>query len=179
MRQRVTIAIAISCEPKLLIADEPTTALDVTVQKQILDLLVRLQDELGMSMILITHDLGVVAGYADRIAVMYAGRVVEQAVPLGLFERTRHPYTEALLQSIPRLENPSHTLLHAAPGRPPDPLALPPGCRFSPRCRYVQPDCHEVVPELAGPDPGHRFACIHPVAVAAPALVDQLTGRAS
>jgi peptide/nickel transport system ATP-binding protein len=168
MRQRVTIAIAISCEPKLLIADEPTTALDVTVQKQILDLLIELQTELGMSMILITHDLGVVAGYTDRIAVMYAGRMVERAEPIDLFEATRHPYTEALLQSIPRLEDPSHTKLHATPGRPPEPSAFPPGCRFAPRCRYVQPDCHEHQPDLLGADSGHEFACFHPLGTPAP-----------
>jgi peptide/nickel transport system ATP-binding protein len=163
MRQRVTIAIAISCEPKLLVADEPTTALDVTVQKQILDLLASLQSELGMSMIMITHDLGVVAAYADRIAVMYAGRMIEQADAISLFESTRHPYTEALLQSIPRIEDPSHTPLRVTAGRPPNPLSLPPGCRFSPRCRYAQPRCSHEEPTLSPASPTHEYACFFPV----------------
>jgi peptide/nickel transport system ATP-binding protein len=168
MRQRVTIAIAIACDPKLLIADEPTTALDVTVQKQILDLLAELQEELGMSMILITHDLGVVASYTDRIAVMYGGRIVERAPAVELFETTRHPYTRALLDSIPRLEDPSHTVLRAIAGRPPDMVAPPPGCRFRPRCAWGQPDCTEAIPPLVEHGPGHEAACFHPVGVAAP-----------
>ena len=163
MRQRVTIAIAISCEPKLLVADEPTTALDVTVQKQILDLLASLQSELGMSMIMITHDLGVVAGYADRIAVMYAGRMIERADAISLFESTRHPYTEALLQSIPRIEDPSHTPLRVTAGRPPNPLSLPPGCRFSPRCRSAQPKCNDEEPTLSPASDTHEYACYFPV----------------
>ena len=163
MRQRVTIAIAIACEPKLLIADEPTTALDVTVQKQILDLLAELQVDLGMSMVLITHDLGVVAGYADRIAVMYAGRVVERADAIGLFEETRHPYTEALLQSIPRIEYESHTLLHAIEGRPPDMVSPPPGCNFSPRCEYARTECRESEPMLVDVGNRHEHACFFPV----------------
>jgi peptide/nickel transport system ATP-binding protein len=163
MRQRVTIAIAISCEPKLLVADEPTTALDVTVQKQILDLLASLQSELGMSMIMITHDLGVVAAYADRIAVMYAGRMIERADAISLFESTRHPYTEALLESIPRIEDPSHTPLRVTAGRPPNPLSLPSGCRFSPRCRYAQPTCHVEEPTLSPASATHEYACFFPV----------------
>jgi len=163
MRQRVTIAIAISCRPKLLVADEPTTALDVTVQKQILDLLAELQTETGMSMIMITHDLGVVAGYADRIAVMYSGRIIERADAIGLFESTRHPYTEALLRSIPRIEDPSHTPLRVTSGRPPNPLSLPPGCRFSPRCRYAQPPCTEQEPALTPASVTHEYACFFPV----------------
>jgi len=163
MRQRVTIAIAISCEPKLLVADEPTTALDVTVQKQILDLLASLQSELGMSMIMITHDLGVVAAYADRIGVMYSGRLIERAGAIELFESTRHPYTEALLESIPRLEDPSHTPLQVTSGRPPNPLAPPPGCRFSPRCRYAQLACTETEPELTSPGHDHEYACFFPL----------------
>jgi peptide/nickel transport system ATP-binding protein len=163
MRQRVTIAIAIACEPKLLIADEPTTALDVTVQKQILDLLAELQEELGMSMVLITHDLGVVAGYADRIAVMYAGRIVERAEAVPLFEQTHHPYTEALLRSIPRIEHESHTMLHVIKGRPPDLVAPPAGCRFGPRCERARPECHDHDPPLVEAGPGHFHACLFPI----------------
>ena len=164
MRQRVVIAIALSCNPTLLVADEPTTALDVTVQKQILDLLETLQRDLQMAMILITHDLGVVAGRADRIAVMYAGRMVETADTPSLFRNMRHPYAEALLHSIPRLENPSHTRLDAISGRPPDMVKPPPGCRFAPRCRYAQDRCVTEPPELVTTnEPGHSFACFFPV----------------
>jgi peptide/nickel transport system ATP-binding protein len=163
MRQRVTIAVALACDPKLLIADEPTTALDVTVQKQILDLLSSLQTEQHMAMILITHDLGVVAGRTDWIAVMYAGKVVEEAPTKRLFREMRHPYTEALMLSIPRVEQRSHTRLSAIPGRPPDAVNLPPGCPFAPRCRYAQPQCLEEPPPLAGPSLEHRWACFYPV----------------
>jgi peptide/nickel transport system ATP-binding protein len=163
MRQRVTIAVALACDPKLLIADEPTTALDVTVQKQILDLLSALQDEQHMAMVLITHDLGVVAGRTDAIAVMYAGKVVEEAPTKLLFREMRHPYTEALMLSIPRTDQRSHTRLSAIPGRPPDAVNLPPGCAFAPRCRYAQPNCLEEAPLLEGPTPEHRWACFHPV----------------
>jgi peptide/nickel transport system ATP-binding protein len=164
MRQRVVIAIALSCNPTLLVADEPTTALDVTVQKQILDLLEGLQAELHMAMILITHDLGVVAGRADRIAVMYAGRIVETAATTSLFSAMRHPYAEALLNSIPRVEHASHTRLDAITGRPPDMVNPPAGCRFAPRCRYAQARCTEEQPVLADGDlPGHAYACFYPV----------------
>jgi len=163
MRQRVMIAIAVSCGPKLLLADEPTTALDVTVQKQILDLLVALQRELGMAMILITHDLGVVAGRTDRIAVMYAGRVVETAPTRSLFDDVRHPYTAGLLASIPRIEQPSHTHLTGIPGRPPDMVDPPPGCRFAPRCGFVAADCVTASPELGGLASSHGCACFHPL----------------
>ncbi|MGH9210869.1 MAG: ABC transporter ATP-binding protein [Acidimicrobiales bacterium] len=164
MRQRVTVAIALSCGPKLLIADEPTTALDVTVQRQILDLLQDQQRQRYMAMILVTHDLGVVANRTDEIAVMYAGQVVEQAPTETLFRRTRHPYTEALMGSIPRLENPSHTRLRAIPGRPPDLAVLPSGCRFAPRCRYAQERCRvEEPPLVAGGEDGHVYRCFYPV----------------
>jgi peptide/nickel transport system ATP-binding protein len=169
MRQRVTIAMALACEPRLLIADEPTTALDVTVQAQILDLLKRQQRERGMAMILISHDLGVVAGRTDRIAVMYAGRFVEVATTPELFAHVRMPYTEALMRAIPRLQDPSHTRLLAIGGRPPDLVEPPPGCRFNPRCLYAQDRCRKEEPVLvpAGPDHtasgDHHYACWYPV----------------
>jgi len=148
MRQRVAIAIAIACEPRLLIADEPTTALDVTVQRQILDLLQREQRERGMAMILITHDLGVAAGRADDIMVMYAGRAVEKATTRDIFRQPRMPYTEALLRSLPRLSDAAHTRLTAIPGRPPDPARLGPGCAFAPRCSYRTDVCDAERPTL-------------------------------
>jgi peptide/nickel transport system ATP-binding protein len=164
MRQRVMIAIALACGPKLLFADEPTTALDVTVQAQILDLLQQQQRERFMAMILVTHDLGVVAGRADDIAVMYAGRIVEKAPTRVLFSQTRHPYTEALLKSIPKLSDPSHTKLEAISGRPPDLVNPPTGCKFAPRCPYAQQRCIDEEPPLAERDtPGHDFRCWYPV----------------
>lgn len=163
LRQRVTIAIALACGPHLLLADEPTTALDVTIQRQILDLLARQRHERGMGMILISHDLGVVARRTDHIAVMYAGRIVERAPTRALFHRHRHPYTEALLQSIPRLAKPSHSRLLAIPGQPPDLAALGGGCAFAPRCRHAQARCTEEIPRLAEDQPGHEHACFYPV----------------
>jgi peptide/nickel transport system ATP-binding protein len=164
MRQRVVIAMALACDPRLLFADEPTTALDVTVQKQILDLLASLQATREMGMVLITHDLGVVAGRADDLAVMYAGRVVETAPTRTLFAEMRHPYTEALLLSIPRTRARSHTRLQAIPGRPPDLVGERVGCAFAPRCRYAQPRCLEEDPPLDGvPGVPHRWACFFPV----------------
>jgi len=162
MRQRVAIAIAIACAPKLLIADEPTTALDVTVQRQILDLLQREQRQRGMAMILITHDLGVVAGRADDIMVMYAGRAVEMATTRDLFRSPRMPYTEALLRSLPKLSDPAHTRLTAIPGRPPDLARRGGGCAFAPRCAYRSVVCEESQPDLT-PDGERRFACFHPI----------------
>jgi peptide/nickel transport system ATP-binding protein len=164
MRQRVAIAIALSCEPKLLIADEPTTALDVTIQAQILDLLAREQRRRHMAMILITHDLGVVAGRTDEVAVMYAGRVVERAPTPALFKKMRMPYTEALLAAIPKLDAAPHTTLPAISGRPPDPTRPIKGCSFSPRCRYAVARCHEEKPALTEAEtPAHQFACFHPI----------------
>jgi peptide/nickel transport system ATP-binding protein len=164
MRQRVAIAIALSCEPKLLIADEPTTALDVTIQAQILDLLAREQRRRHMAMILITHDLGVVAGRTDEVAVMYAGRVVERAPTPALFKKMRMPYTEALLAAIPKLDAAPHTVLPAISGRPPDPTRPIKGCSFSPRCRYAVARCHGEKPELTEAEtPAHQFACFHPI----------------
>jgi peptide/nickel transport system ATP-binding protein len=163
LRQRVMIAMALACEPKLLIADEPTTALDVTIQAQILTLLRELKDRLGMAMLLITHDMGVIAGHADRVNVMYAGRVVENADAEVLFESMHHPYTQALLASIPTLGQDSDKALHAIPGLPPD-LANPPeGCRFAARCTRADDKCRTNEPPLAGADFEHRFACWHPV----------------
>jgi peptide/nickel transport system ATP-binding protein len=177
MRQRVMIAIALACGPKLLFADEPTTALDVTVQAQILDLLHKQQSERFMAMVLVTHDLGVVAGRAEATAVMYAGRVVEDAPTRELFRATRHPYTEALLKSIPKLNQASHTRLEAITGRPPDLIAPPPGCKFAARCPYAQARCLEEEPELTEAEsPGHSFRCFYPVGTEAGkrALADNL-----
>ena len=178
MRQRVTIAIALACSPKLLLADEPTTALDVTVQAQILDLLARQQRERHMSMILVTHDLGVVANRTDEIAVMYAGQIVEKAPTPTLFRAMRHPYTEALMRSIPRIENPSHTRLDAIPGRPPDLALLPDGCRFAARCRSAQPRCLEENPPLIPAEqPGHEYRCFYPVGTPAGAQARERNER--
>ena len=164
MRQRVTIAIALACGPKLLFADEPTTALDVTVQAQILNLLNQQQRERHMAMVLVTHDLGVVAGRTDEIAVMYAGQIVEKASTRTLFANVRMPYTEALLRSIPKLEQPSHTRLQIIGGRPPDLIHPPAGCRFAPRCPYAQPKCHiEAPPLIEAETPGHLYRCWYPV----------------
>lgn len=164
MRQRVCIAIALACGPKMLFADEPTTALDVTVQHQILNLLGQQQKDRFMTMIMVTHDLGVVAGRTDEIAVMYAGKIAEKAPTKQLFADMRHPYTESLLRSIPKVENPKHTRLSAISGRPPDLINPPSGCAFSPRCPYAQPKCFEEAPPLtATPTPGHQYACWFPV----------------
>ena len=164
MRQRVAIAIALSCEPELLIADEPTTALDVTIQAQILDLLAREQRRRHMAMIIITHDLGVVAGRTDEVAVMYAGRVVEQAPTPALFKKMRMPYTEALLAAIPKIDTKPHSVLPAISGRPPDPTRPLKGCSFSPRCRYALAGCHVEKPALTPAEtPSHQFACFFPI----------------
>jgi peptide/nickel transport system ATP-binding protein len=169
MRQRVTIAIALACGPKLLFADEPTTALDVTVQAQILNLLAAQQHERHMAMVLVTHDLGVVAGRADEIVVMYAGQIVERAPTKVLFRSMKMPYTEALLDSIPKLEQPSHTRLSAIAGRPPDLISPPKGCRFAPRCPYAREKCAEEEPPLVEAEtPGHYYKCWYPVGTVEP-----------
>jgi peptide/nickel transport system ATP-binding protein len=178
MRQRVVIAIALACNPKLLLADEPTTALDVTVQAQILDLLAEKQAERHMTMLLVTHDLGVVATRTDEIVVMYAGKVVERAPTWSLFAGFRMPYTEALMRSIPRLELPSHARLLAVPGRPPDLIDPPKGCPFAPRCAYAQPRCREDEPPLTETGtPGHSYACWFPVGTDAGAEALKLNRR--
>jgi peptide/nickel transport system ATP-binding protein len=163
LRQRVMIAMALACEPRLLIADEPTTALDVTIQAQILTLLKDLKDRLGMAMLLITHDMGVIAGHADRVNVMYAGRVVETADVRDLFTEMHHPYTQALLASIPQLDQDADKALHAIPGLPPDLSHPPQGCRFAARCSRADDKCRTDEPPLAGKTLEHRFACWHPV----------------
>ncbi|MEO3973732.1 ABC transporter ATP-binding protein [Streptomyces sp. CAU 1734] len=172
MRQRVLIAMAISREPRVLIADEPTTALDVTIQSQVLQLIDRLRKELRMALILITHDLGVVAGVTDRIAVMYAGRIVETAPTTALFDHPAHPYTRALMESIPRMDRERAEYLPAIPGFPPDPAAPPPGCAFQPRCAAARQGCEDSVPELltlTSAAPGHLVRCPHTAPVPAAA----------
>ena len=160
MRQRVMIAMALVCHPKLLIADEPTTALDVTIQAQILELLDRLQADLGMAVMLITHDLGVVAGSADRVVVMYAGQVVETAPTPELFTRAQHPYTEGLMASVPRLDRPPAARLHSIPGNVPAATDWPSGCRFHPRCPYAWDKCRaEEPPLLETGGAGHTARC--------------------
>ena len=161
MRQRVMIAMALACQPRLIIADEPTTALDVTVQAQILDLLKELTRETGSSLLLITHDLGVVARYADRVAVMYGGRIVESAPARVLYKAPRHPYTLGLMASIPRLDGAAGRPLVPIDGQPPDLAQLPPGCAFSPRCRSVTAVCHTDRPPLAPVGEQHLKACFN------------------
>jgi oligopeptide/dipeptide ABC transporter ATP-binding protein len=160
MRQRVMIAIALSCGPKLLIADEPTTALDVTTQAQILELLRDLQERLHMSVLLITHDLGVVAEFADQVMVMYAGRAVERSPVAALFDRPGHPYTEGLLHSMPPLEDEDPEVLPAIEGNVASPFALPTGCAFHPRCRYALDDCRKALPPFAALGEGQEAACL-------------------
>jgi peptide/nickel transport system ATP-binding protein len=162
MRQRVMIAMALSCNPKLLIADEPTTALDVTIQAQILDLLAEMKSRLGMAIMLITHAMGVVAETAQRVVVMYAGRVVEEATVDRLFARPLHPYTQGLIRSIPRIDTTAgkKQRLEAISGMVPSLTHPPPGCRFAPRCKFAKPECTNAVPELRPIETGHKVACI-------------------
>jgi oligopeptide transport system ATP-binding protein len=159
MRQRVMIAIALACDPKLLIADEPTTALDVTIQRQILALLKELQSRLGMAVILITHDLGVIAETADRVLVMYGGMVMEEGPVRELFARPSHPYTRGLLASIPDLRDDAHHRLTPIPGSPPDMLRPPKGCPFAPRCPHAMAQCNAALPPLYDAGPAHRARC--------------------
>ena len=174
LRQRVMIAMALSCEPKLLIADEPTTALDVTIQAQILALLDQLKTKLNMAMLLVTHDMGVIAGRADRVVVMYAGKVAEVGSTMDLFANTHHPYTEALLASIPDIGEKSEEHLYSIPGLPPDLSTALSGCRFAPRCRYATDRCRQEEPNLLAP-PGylHSFSCFFPVGNKGEAVVPE------
>jgi oligopeptide transport system ATP-binding protein len=159
MRQRAMIAMGLSCNPQLLIADEPTTALDVTIQAQIIDLVKRLQEDLGMAVIWITHDLGVVARLTRRVIVMYAGFIIEDASVKDVYGSPRHPYTIGLLGSLPRLDEAPGTKLLSIPGQPPDLVALPEGCPFAPRCTYRTEQCIEENPALETVSPEHRVAC--------------------
>jgi len=159
MRQRMMIAMALSCNPALVLADEPTTALDVTIQAQILELLKSLSRKFGVAMLIITHNLGVVARYADRVNVMYAGRIIERGTAAAIYAEPRHPYTIGLLRSVPRLDAPRREKLLPIPGQPPDLGRLPPGCAFAPRCDHVVERCHTAVPPLDDVGPGHRAAC--------------------
>ena len=162
MRQRVMIAIALACEPKLLIADEPTTALDVTIQAQILELMNDLRHKLGMSIIMITHDLGVVAEVCDKVAVLYAGNIVEYGAMEDVFDDPRHPYTRALFDATPTLDGEKHKL-NIIKGFSPDPIHLPEGCAFHPRCKEVCDKCSAVMPEMVEVAPGHLVRCVHAV----------------
>jgi oligopeptide/dipeptide ABC transporter ATP-binding protein len=162
MSQRVMIAMAVACRPKLLIADEPTTALDVTIQAQILDLLRQLQTEFGMSVLLITHDLGVVAEMAHRVAVMYCGQIVERGAVNDLFHHPAHPYTRGLLHSLPRIDRDVEAL-DPIDGSVPSPFDLPPGCSFAPRCSYASARCKTAFPPHSARSDGHTVACYHPV----------------
>ncbi|MGI6208893.1 MAG: ABC transporter ATP-binding protein [Anaerolineae bacterium] len=159
MRQRAMIAMALSCNPKLLIADEPTTALDVTIQAQIIDLVKRLRDELGMAIIWITHDLGIVAGLADRVMVMYAGHIIESAPVRELYGNPRHPYTVGLLRSVPRLDADGSERLIPIEGLPPDLIELPDACPFAPRCAWATDQCWSGTPKLRSIGNGHQVAC--------------------
>jgi oligopeptide transport system ATP-binding protein len=165
MRQRVMIAMMLACNPTLLIADEPTTALDVTIQAQIVDLVIRMREKMGMAMIWITHDLGVVAGLADRVIVMYAGYIVEEALVDDLYERPLHPYTLALLAALPRVDRRREKRLKSIPGAPPNLLVEPHGCPFAPRCDFVIDQCRAEMPPLALVGPDHKAACWNSEAV--------------
>jgi oligopeptide/dipeptide ABC transporter ATP-binding protein len=165
MRQRVMIAMAIACNPSLLFADEPTTALDVTVQAQVLELLADLREKLNMAMVIVTHDLGVVAGYTDRIAVMYGGEIVELATTPDLFADTKMPYTQALMESIPRLDRKVGDRLPAIGGTPPDPTLERNSCGFADRCKFATDKCRTEHPELVDAGNGHLYRCFFPLGV--------------
>ena len=167
MRQRVMIAMALSCDPELIIADEPTTALDVTIQAQILQLMQRLCREMNVGLVIITHNLGVVARYADRVSVMYAGRIVEEGDAGEIYARPQHPYTYGLLNSVPRLDSARASNLIPIPGSPPDLVDLPPGCSFRPRCHIGRPNCETTIPELTGAVSGHQVACPYTAEISA------------
>ena len=175
MRQRVMIAMALACEPKLLIADEPTTALDVTIQKQILELIDNLRQRLGMAVIMVTHDLGVIAGRTDRVAVMYAGKVVETTETSALYANPRHPYTEALFHALPEKSAETRERLYSIPGAPPDLVKPPAGCRFAPRCRYATDKCRTEPPALLGETTAHLYRCFFPVGAQERTVRGQLT----
>src|ERR1700733_2156875 len=175
MRQRVMIAMALANEPKLLIADEPTTALDVTIQKQILELIDDLRRRLGMAGIMVTHDLGVIAGRADRVAVMYAGKVVETTDTNALYANPRHPYTEALFHALPEKSAETRERLYSIPGAPPDLVTPPTGCRFAPRCRYATDKCRAEGPDLTGETTAHTYRCFFPVGAKEGTVGGQLT----
>ena len=170
MRQRVMIALALSCEPKLIIADEPTTALDVTIQAQILELMKDLTKRLGVALIVITHNLGVVARYADRVNVMYAGKIVEMGTAHQIYHNPRHPYTVGLLASVPRMDLPRGRRLVPIDGQPPDLTRLDGGCAYRPRCRWVTDECQSSIPPLETMADGQRSACFHKEALGEAAL---------
>jgi oligopeptide/dipeptide ABC transporter ATP-binding protein len=159
MRQRIMIAMALACDPALVLADEPTTALDVTIQAQILELMKSLSRRLGVAIMMITHNLGVVARYADRVNVMYAGKIVERATAREIYANPRHPYTLGLLRSVPRLDEPRRAKLQPIPGQPPDLSRLPAGCSFAPRCAYAVDRCRQEEPPLEPVSPEHLSAC--------------------
>jgi peptide/nickel transport system ATP-binding protein len=175
MRQRVMIAMALACDPRLLIADEPTTALDVTIQKQILELIDDLRRRLGMAVIMVTHDLGVIAGRADRVAVMYAGKVVETTETSSLYANPRHPYTEALFHALPEKSAETKERLYSIPGAPPDLVNPPKGCRFAPRCRYATDRCRTEAPDLTGETTAHTYRCFFPVGAKERTVAGRLT----
>lgn len=169
MRQRVMIALALSCEPKLIIADEPTTALDVTIQAQILELMKGLTTEMGVALIVITHNLGVVARYADRVNVMYAGKIIESGSAIDIYHRPNHPYTLALLNSVPRIDRPRQAKLDPVDGQPPDLARLDDGCAFRPRCRFATERCAQSQPPLETVSDGHQAACFERIHIASQA----------
>ena len=179
MRQRVMIAMALSCNPRLIIADEPTTALDVTIQAQILELMKSLTTEFGVALIVITHNLGVVARYADRVNIMYAGKIIERGSAMEIYSNPRHPYTVGLLRSVPRLDQPRRTRLDPIEGQPPDLINLPPGCSFRERCRWAIDKCATEPPELMQVNDGHVSACWVPEELGTEAVLSGVSAEPS